>query len=225
MPRLTRWVGQAIGDVFGRSVQHGPAHGETPAGGESDWALWQRARDGHGPSAAKLVNLLTPQAYGLAIRLLGKLEDAEDAVQEAFLRLWRSAPSNQHGARLSTYFNTIVINCSRTQRAARHELATDPEALADLHDAVVHGDASAGTPTVAMGERVAGFTPGAVGARLEAAIALLPARQRMAIAMWAYADAEVPEIAQALDVNTNAAHQLLHRARETLRTYFVEKTP
>jgi len=188
-----------------------------------DWALWHRACEGDAPSAGKLVRLLTPQAYGLAIRLVGKFEDAEDAVQEAFLRLWRSTPSNQHGARLSTYFNTIVINRCRSLRASRAEWATDPVALTDLFEA--HSHRAGGTLETSTAEAFAGFAPGATGARLQAAIALLPVRQRMAIAMWAYADAEVPDIARALEVNVNAAHQLLHRARESLRVHFMENPP
>ncbi len=35
--------------------------------------------------------------------------------------------------------------------------------------------------------------------------------------MWAYADAGVPDIARALDIDPNAAHQLLHRAKQALR--------
>jgi RNA polymerase sigma-70 factor (ECF subfamily) len=169
--------------------------------------------------------MLTPQAYGLAIRLLGRFEDAEDAVQDAFLRLWRSVPSDQHGARLSTYFNTIVINRCRSARAARQELATDPDSLAELHDAQVLAQGAAGTRESDAGERLAGFGRGAIGVRLQAAIDLWPARQRMAIAMWAYADADVPEIARALEVKANAAHQLLHRARDTLRAHFEENSP
>lgn len=40
--------------------------------------------------------------------------------------------------------------------------------------------------------------------------------------MWAYADADADAIAQALGLTTNAAHQLLHRARRSLRAGFQE---
>jgi len=39
----------------------------------------------------------------------------------------------------------------------------------------------------------------------------------MAIALWAYKDADVGEIAAVLDLDNNAAHQLLHRAKLNLK--------
>jgi RNA polymerase sigma-70 factor, ECF subfamily len=39
----------------------------------------------------------------------------------------------------------------------------------------------------------------------------------MAVAMWAYADASVADVARSLDIDPNAAHQLLHRAKAALR--------
>ena len=75
---LGQWVGQALG---GRGRQ-------PPAA--DPWALWQAARAGDQASASALVRRLSPQAYALAMQLLGRREDAEDMVQEAFLRLWRA---------------------------------------------------------------------------------------------------------------------------------------
>jgi RNA polymerase sigma-70 factor (ECF subfamily) len=199
----------------------GPEGGSTgAAGAEDDWALWRRACDGHEPSARRLVQRLTPQAYGLAIQLLGRAEDAQDAVQDAFMRLWRSAPSDTQGAQLSTYFNTIVINRCRTARAARREDATDPDELAALRDGP-GGDGIAahpGAPGPMAGEALAGWAGGGWAGRLRRAVAALSPRQRQAITLWAWADADAPAIGRALDLDANAAHQLLHRARQALRT-------
>jgi RNA polymerase sigma-70 factor (ECF subfamily) len=43
--------------------------------------------------------------------------------------------------------------------------------------------------------------------------------------MWAYADASVIDIARALELDPNAAHQLLHRAKLTLRSHLEGVTP
>ena len=199
--RLSGWLESAAARL--RSTAPSPS---------GDWALWRAACAGNPRSAQRLVRELTPSAYGLALQLLRRTEDAEDAVQEAFLRLWRSDPSDTRGATLSTYFNTIVINRCRTQLMARREDATDPEALADLHDA---NQASAGTVDDQDGP--ACFS--GPGSALQRGLGRLPVRQRMAIVMWAYADAGVPDIARALDIDPNAAHQLLHRAKQALRVH------
>jgi len=197
---LGQWVGQALG-----------ARGRPPPPADQ-WALWQAACAGDQASASALVRRLTPQAYALAMQLLGRREDAEDMVQEAFLRLWRARPSDAHGAALATYFNTIVINRCKSWLTRRRELSTDPEQLLELADAGQDAE-----------------PPGALAplsaATLAAAMARLSPRQRMALAMWAYADADVPAIARALELDANAAHQLLHRAKTALRQHLKEHAP
>jgi len=197
---LGQWVGQALG------VRGGAPQPADP------WALWQAARAGDQASASALVRRLSPQAYALAMQLLGRREDAEDMVQEAFLRLWRARPSDAHGAALATYFNTIVINRCKSWLTRRRELSTDPEQLLELADAGQDAE-----------------PPGALAplsaATLAAAMARLSPRQRMALAMWAYADADVPAIARALELDANAAHQLLHRAKTALRQHLKEHAP
>lgn len=200
----------AVGRIGGWLAQ--TLRGRAPAREHrGDWALWQAACSGDARSATRLVQLLTPQAFGLAMQLLGRREDAEDAVQEAWLRLWRSRPSDAHGATLSTYFNTIVINRCKSSLTRRHELSTAPENLVELCDA---------QPPAAPDASPGALDSGA----LQAAMAALAPRQRMALAMWAYADADAREIARAMELEPNAAHQLLHRAKAALRLKLQERT-
>ena len=172
---------------------------------EDGWALWQRACDGDPGSARSLVQLLTPTALAMARQMLGRQEDAEDAVQESFLRLWSARPEDSRGAQLSTYFNTIVLNRCRTQLVRRRELGMEPADLVALQDQQQALGSDADAPE--------SVTP----QQLLDTLARLPARQRMAIAMWAYADASAADIGQALEIDANSAHQLLHRAKAGLR--------
>lgn len=171
---------------------------------EDDWALWQRARCGDAAAASGLVRRLAPQALALARQMLGRSADAEDVVQASFLRLWDSRAEGGHGAALATYFNTIVLNRCRSQLLRQREQATEPTALIDLADTQLQAQAPPLPASVDAG-------------RLRIAMQALPARQRMALAMWAYADATAAEIAGAFGIEVNAAHQLLHRARQALR--------
>ncbi|HRH87337.1 MAG TPA: sigma-70 family RNA polymerase sigma factor, partial [Rubrivivax sp.] len=177
-----------------------------------EWELWRGACAGDATHAATLVRRLTPQAYGLAMQILARREDAEDAVQESFLRLWGSRPSDAMGATLATYFNTIVINRCKTRLRQRHEFSAAPDELVELADAQQHELHSEGGSA----------SDGADGARIQQAMARLAPRQRMALAMWAYADADVADIARAMELEVNAAHQLLHRAKAALRLQLQE---
>ena len=66
----------------------------------------------------------TPYLLCLALRLTGgRREDAEDAVQEAWLRATKALPAFRWESRLRTWLGGIVINCCREQqrRAGRDE--------------------------------------------------------------------------------------------------------
>lgn len=198
LPSLMSQLGGKLGRVL--------AGGRTPLPAGEDWALWQRACNGDGPGATLLVRHLAPQAHGIAMQLLRKNEDAQDVVQESFLRLWNSEPSDARGARLATYFNTIVINRCKTHLVQRREFPADHDTLVGLSDAQQAAEpADEQDPVYSAHE-------------LQQAMVTLGARQRMALAMWAYADAGPAEIARALEMEVNAAHQLLHRAKLALRS-------
>lgn len=194
-----------------------PADPSTADGG---WQLLRQANQGHEASARQLVRQLSPMAHGLAMQLLRHAPDAEDAVQDAFTRLWASNATDGHGATLATYFNTIVINRCKTRLGQRRELATDPELLTPMADDRQMADTPHGTDWAESGACVSGSAQAVAHA-----LGQLPARQRMALAMWAYADAEVADIARSLDLTTNAAHQLLHRARLALRQLLTQGQP
>lgn len=200
--QLGRWLGRAV-------LPPG-----LPTAQGDDWSLWHAACHGDEASATRLVHHLTPQAHGLAMQMLARREDAEDVVQEAFLRLWSSRPSDAHGATLATFFNTIVINRCKTWLVRRRELSADPDQLTELSDAQQEARSSAPDALPALS-----------ATQWQTAMARLPARQRMALAMWAYADADVAEIARSLELDRNAAHQLLHRAKAALRQQLQEPTP
>lgn len=178
-----------------------------PNRGGEDWDLWRRATAGDAPSAKLLVQRMTPQAHGIALQMMRKNEDAQDVVQDAFLRLWRAKPDDTHGAKLSTYFNAIVINRCKTVLTQLRELATDDETLFDLVDGRQARDAAPEDGGLSSGGRE----------RIRLAMGQLPARQRMALGMWAYTGADAAEIASSLDIEVNAAHQLLHRAKQGLK--------
>jgi RNA polymerase sigma-70 factor (ECF subfamily) len=48
--------------------------------------------------------------YAVAYRFLGKAEDAEDVVQESFIRMWKNLPTYRAEVKLSTWLYRIVVN-------------------------------------------------------------------------------------------------------------------
>jgi RNA polymerase sigma-70 factor (ECF subfamily) len=61
----------------------------------------------------------TQRLYGLALRLLGNSEEAEDAIQEAFIRAYTQLASFRGSASFATWLYRITLNVCRDQLRRR----------------------------------------------------------------------------------------------------------
>jgi len=77
-------------------------------GGEA--LLLDRARDGDAAACEQLFAAHVGRAYRLAYRVMGSREDAEDVVQDAFVRCFRALPKHRGEASFSTWVMRIIMN-------------------------------------------------------------------------------------------------------------------
>lgn len=91
-----------------------------------DDRLLRKAQRGDGRAFAALVEPEQHRLFTLAVRELGSQADAEDAVQEALLRAWRSLPRFRGEASFSTWLYRICLNAVHDVRARRRRSATLP---------------------------------------------------------------------------------------------------
>ena len=174
-----------------------------------DWSLLERSRSASIREAeqllARLVSGLRPVALSFAFRMLQDQALAEDAVQEAFVRLWGSQARDQQRASIQTYFLTIVRNESLRILSSRKDWnIVEPDDLQSLLDDQIAQETD---QTIQVDHNH----------DLDAALAVMPDRQRTALLLWAYQGLDAPEIGQVLGLSTNAAHQLLHRSKLGLK--------
>ena len=142
------------------------------------------------------------RVYALCRRMIGDEADAEDTAQEVFLKLWtQPAAWNPEGARFSTWLYRVTANACIDRLRKRV-----PEPVATIPD---HADDRPG-PAEALDR-------GQVAARVEAALARLPDRQRLALMLTYYQGLSNREAAKALEVNVDALESLLARARRSLK--------
>jgi len=176
---------------------------ELPAPAEDpDLDLVRRAGAGDARACAALVDRHLVKLVAFAGRMLANRADAEDVAQETFLRVWQHAGRWQAGgARFSTWLYRVALNLChdrlRRRRETSLEVAGDPPSDAPL-------------PGTAL-QRAA------VAARVEAALAQLPERQREAILLCHYQELGNIEAAAILDVTVEALESLLARGRRRLR--------
>lgn len=100
----------------------GSVRGASAAGlaDADDTALVARAQEGYTAAFEELVRRHQARAFTLAYRLLSDRGDAQDAVQEAFVKAWTKLPGFDGRAAFSTWLHRVVVNqCMSTLRRRR----------------------------------------------------------------------------------------------------------
>ncbi len=141
-------------------------------------------------------------------RMVGSLEDAQDLVQETFLRAWRSRQSFQGRSTPRAWLYRIATNAcldflaGRARSAPVYSVQPDDRAApaADEPDSV-----AAAKETIEL--------------TLLAAIRTLPPRQRATLILRDLLGWSAKETAVALETSVVAVNSTLHRARATLRKH------
>ena len=143
----------------------------------------------------------------LAFNMLGSAADAEDAVQEAFLRVYRSLPEFRGQASLSTWTFRILVNACHDigrlrQKRREDALPEDPsvERPAPLHDHPLR-------------------------ATLEKAIGRLAPRQREVFLLFEVEGFKHGEIAEILQIPEGTSKATLFEARRELRSLIAPAAP
>src|SRR5471032_1430731 len=110
----------------------------------TDVAVLARARQGDSEAFRTLVERHSRRAFQLAYRMTGNEQDAEDVVQESFIRAYRQLSRFEARAHFATWLHRIVANCSvdliRSRRTRYEHASTDDT------DAVEHPGAETPNP-------------------------------------------------------------------------------
>ncbi len=169
----------------------------------SDEALLVLYANGDPDAARSLMVRLTPRVMAQAFRMLNDRAEAEDITQEAMLRLWKIAPEWRQGeAMVTTWLYRVVGNMcvDRLRRRRGSPLDEAPE-IADE------------APSVA--DRMQSKTR--IDA-LQQALGTLPERQRQAVVLRHIEGLQNPEIAEIMEISTEAVESLTARGKRALKT-------
>jgi RNA polymerase sigma-70 factor (ECF subfamily) len=187
-----------------RSAGQGPGLDEAGAddAGDPDLPLLRRIAAGDGAASAALVDRHLGHIVALAWRMLGSRAEAEDVAQDTFLRAWQLAASWQPGgARFATWLHRVAVNLCLDRLRRRREVDLD----------------AAGDPPADDAHPGAALQRRAVAHRVDAALALLPERQRTAIVLCHFQELGNIEAAAVMEIGVEALESLLARGRRRLR--------
>ena len=169
---------------------------------DGDAELLRAVADGDRTAFDRLSRRHLDRAYGVAVRMTGSRADAEDVVQDVFMRLWLKPDSWRPGqAQFSTWLYRVVVN--RCLDLKRRPKGADLEAIEEPQDPDPNAEGS-----LLEAER---------SHALQSAVAQLPERQRAAIVLTYTAGLRNAEAASAMDISVKAFEALLVRAKRELR--------
>jgi RNA polymerase sigma-70 factor (ECF subfamily) len=181
-----------------KSAAAGPGNAWS---GCDDHDLLAAVSQGNKPAFTEFVRRHMPGMLGFAGRYLG-ISEAEDAVQEAFTRVWLKAGQwEDRGVSPRSWLMRIVYNLCMDNLRRRHE--EDDQALAGLAD-------PAAGPDQLHEQQLA-------QAQLIQALSELPERQRSALTLTVYHALSNRETAEVLGVSIDALESLLSRGRRRLK--------
>lgn len=165
--------------------------------------LTARSIDGDSDAFSELVRRHHAAAYGLALRITGSGDDADDVVQEAFLAAWRHIGTFRGEASFTSWMYRIVVNrCTNLARARRPIVDVDHLPVAPI------------APRSASPEQQAENSATLIA--LRAALQTLTVEQR---ACWVLRELHYltyPEIGKVLNISPTVVRGRLARARTEL---------
>ena len=163
---------------------------------DDDSVLIQRIQDGARVAFAALVTRHHQGFYRLAYRQVLDQDEAEDIVQDCFIKLWQKPEhfDPTRGVAFTTWFTKVVINRARDHQRRRVHVALDPEMPIEVdHDHQANK------------------------AAVRQALLDLPERQRAAVNLCFYEGYSNIEAAETLGIKVKALESLLMRAKTKLK--------
>lgn len=168
----------------------------------------RKAGEGDTLAASTLVRRHLPRMVGLARRMLNDAAEAEDVAQEVFLRVWREAPKWRPGAaKFETWMHRVALNLCYDRLRRRREI---PDADAGMG---VADPAPLASDVWLEQQR---------SAKVHAALAQLPDRQRAAIALVHFQEMSNIAAAEMLEISVDALESLLARGRRALKAALLD---
>ncbi len=165
----------------------------------SDAQLAEACKRGNLRAYERLYELHAGRMKSLAFHLLASRADAEDAVQEAFLKVYRGAQSFEGNSSLATWIYRILLNCCYDSLRKRERLAEKP---------------------VAVEFPVESKVPLRIA--LERALSLLNERLRVVFVMFEVEGLRHSEIAAILQVPEGTSRSWLFEAKSQLKRLLTE---
>lgn len=176
----------------------------------NDHAAIRAVLGGDKDAYAALVARHSRSIFRVAYRITGNEADADEVVQDAFVRGYRKLESFESRANFGTWIYRIAVRCALDKVTGRASKQADVSVPVDAEpDSIQIPDHAAGPEQVLLS--------GEIGAFRESAMHSLTPLERTAFTLRHMEDRSMEEIAAVVGVDPNAAKQAVYRAVHKLR--------
>lgn len=161
----------------------------------------------------KLITEYSDMVYNISFRILHNEQEAEDAMQETFLTIYRNIDKFRGDAKFSTWLYRVATNKALTLlRSNRRKLGQNVPLVTEEGDELPIVDDVTPVPD----ELILHQENSAV---LQAGLQAMSPKLRTAITLYEIEGLSMKETAAALEISETAAKQRVHRGRKFLQTY------
>jgi RNA polymerase sigma-70 factor (ECF subfamily) len=179
--------------------------------------LVKRIKKGDQQAFVEIVNQYKDKLYNVAYRMLSNRQEAEDVVQETFLRMYSNIRQYDDSYRLSTWIYRITTNlCIDRLRKKKVAIDSLDEEFTEQEGNSLYNRLSSSEPTpeeVTLLQETQSI--------VQHAIDQLPPTYRAAILLKYIHDLSLQEISEILQIPVPTVKTRLHRGREALKAVLV----
>jgi RNA polymerase sigma-70 factor (ECF subfamily) len=181
--------------------------GGATSNGPVSAELVERCKRGDEAAWGELVEATYREVYTLCLRILENPDDAAEATQDAYLKVWRGLSGFRGEAQFSTWLYRVASNTAISKHRGRkrrrvHETGAEDSVLEQIPGSASVEDAAGARLEVAA---------------LEAALARVPEMYRDAVVLRDVYGYSIDEIASQLKISETAAKVRVHRGRKKLK--------
>ncbi len=167
--------------------------------------LVEKIQTGSEQAARALIERFQGEVFGVCYRMLGQRQDAEDVVQEVFLRVFKHLHKWDTKRSFKPWLFTIAVNRCRTYMEKRAKMPL-------FNDEIIHLATSASNEL-----------QGELGEELQLALENLREEYRTAFILYHQQDLSCAEIGEVLDCPEGTIKTWLHRARKELAGWLTRR--
>ncbi len=173
---------------------------------DSDIEIIVRIREGDSSQFRKLVDKYKDLSFSLACSILKNEQDAEDALQDAFLKAFRNLGKFRFKSEFSTWFYRIVVNTCNTRLRQRNRLGSAEEV--NEIDELNSEDSQA----------IEGLEEAERKELINKMLAKLTPEEELLIRLYYMAELSVKEIIKVTGFGSSKVKVTLYRARKSLQS-------